>query len=53
MMGIQICSNEGPWSFPRGDNNEVAKIHIDEIYKSSFPEPLSQIQPNLAQSILR
>ena len=22
-----ICSNEGPRPFPRGDNNEIAKIH--------------------------
>ena len=27
MKGIQVCSNEGPWPFPRGDNNEIAKIH--------------------------
>ena len=27
VMGIQICSNEGPCHFLRGDNNEIAKIH--------------------------
>ena len=24
---IQVCSNEGPRPFPRGDNYEIAKIH--------------------------
>ena len=27
VMGIQVCSNEGPLRFPRGDNYEIAKIH--------------------------
>ena len=27
LKGIQVCSNEGPRPFPRGDNNEIAKIH--------------------------
>ena len=27
LMGIQVCSNEGPRPFPRGDNKEIAKIH--------------------------
>ena len=27
MKGIQVCSNEGPRIFPRGDNNEIAKLH--------------------------
>ena len=43
--GIQICSNEGPHTFPRGDNNE--RKCIDKILKSS-PEPQGQFQPNLA-----
>ena len=25
--GIQVCSNEGPHPFPRGDNYEMAKIY--------------------------
>ena len=25
IMGIQVCSNEGPHIFPRGDNNKIAK----------------------------
>ena len=25
--GIQVCSNEGPRPFPRGDNYEIVKIH--------------------------
>ena len=39
VKGIQVCSNEGPHPFPRGDNYEIAK-YIDEIKKSSSPEPL-------------
>ena len=27
VMGIQVCSNEVPRPFPRGDNNEIAKMH--------------------------
>ena len=27
VKGIQVCSNEGPRPFPRGDNYEIAKIH--------------------------
>ena len=47
VMGIQVCSNEGPNPFPRGYNSKIAK------YKnSSSPELLGQFQPNLAQSIL-
>ena len=25
--GIQVCSNEGPCPFPRGDNYHIARIH--------------------------
>ena len=27
MKRIQICTTEGPRPFPRGDNNEIAKIY--------------------------
>ena len=37
---IQICSNEGPRPFPRGDNYEIVK-YIYEIKKSSSPETLA------------
>ena len=37
--------------FPGEYNNDIAK-NIDEIWKSSPPEPLNQILQNLAQSIL-
>ena len=47
LMRIQICSNEVPCPFPRGDNNKKAK-YIDEIYKSSPPELLGRFQSNLA-----
>ena len=29
--GIQICSNEGSRPFPRGDNNEIGKIHLRNL----------------------
>ena len=28
VKGIQVCSNEGPGPFPRGDNYEIVKIHL-------------------------
>ena len=34
-MGIQVCSNEGPRPFPRGDNNEIAEID-DKIEKKNL-----------------
>ena len=27
VKGFQVCSNEGPHPFPRGDNKEIAKLH--------------------------
>ena len=48
---IQVCSNEGPRPFPRGDNYEIAKNLLTKL-KSSSPEPLGEFQPNLTQSIL-
>ena len=34
IKGIQVCSNEGPCPYPRGDDNEIVKIvYIDEILK--------------------
>ena len=30
VRGIQFCSNKGAHSFPRGDDNKIAKLH-DEI----------------------
>ena len=46
---IQVCSNEGPCYFPRGDYNEIAKTHWRML---PLPEPLSQFQLNSAQNIL-
>ena len=42
-MGIQICSNEGPRPFPRGDNKELAKIHWQtlKIYFLRTTGPIS------------
>ena len=31
VKGIQVCSNEGRHPFPRGDNNEIAKIHLQNL----------------------
>ena len=41
MKGIQVCSNEGPRPFPRGENYEIVKIENTSIKfkKSSSPEP--------------
>ena len=43
VKGIQVCSNEGLRSFPRGDNYEIAKIHwrIWKIFFSKTTEPIS------------
>ena len=43
VKGIQVCSNEGPRSFPRGNNYEVVKIHWQnlKIFFSRTTEPIS------------
>ena len=43
VKGIQVCSNEGPSPFPRGDNYQIAKIHwqILKIYSSRTAGPIS------------
>ena len=46
MKGIEVCSNEGSHPFPRGDNYEIVKIHI-EIKKISSPETTEPISSNL------
>ena len=28
VKGVQACSNEGPCSFSRGENDEIAKTHV-------------------------
>ena len=50
VMGIEVCTNEGPCSFPRGDNSEI----VNDPYIDSFlfPESLGKFQPNLGQSFL-
>ena len=37
VKGIQACSNEGPHHIPRGDKNEIAKIHVHHKILKSFP----------------
>ena len=34
VKGTEICSNEGPHPYPRGDNYEVAKIHWRKLKKN-------------------
>ena len=43
VKGIQVCSNEGPCPFPRGDNFEIAKIHWQnlKIFFSRTTWPIS------------
>ena len=43
VKGTQICSNEGPHPFPRGDNYEIAKIHWrnKNIFFSKTTGPIS------------
>ena len=43
VKGIQVCSNEGPRPFPRGDNKEIAKIHVRtfKIFFLKTTEPIS------------
>ena len=43
VMGIQDCSTEVPHPFPRGDNNEMVKIHRRnlKIFFSITTEPIS------------
>ena len=31
VKGTQVCSNEGPHLYPRGDNYEIAKIHWQNL----------------------
>jgi hypothetical protein len=48
---IQVCSNEWDRPSPRGVNSKTAK-YTENFQKSFSPEPASQIQSNLIQSIL-
>ena len=42
VMWIQIHFNEGPRTFPRGDNYEIAKIHLRNL-KISFSRTIGQM----------
>ena len=49
--GNSSCLNKGPLLFPRGDNFQIVKIHkIEDLNKSSSPEPLGQFQANLQKA---
>ena len=42
MKEVQVCSNEGPCHFPRGDNYKIAKIHKRNLhYFYRTTEPIS------------
>ena len=45
--GIQVCSNEGPRPFPRGDNYEIVKIHWWNLKKILFSRTTEPISNNL------
>ena len=51
---IKVCSNEGSCPFLRGDNNVIAKIHWQNVFKKSHSsEPLDQFQLNFKWRILK
>ena len=39
IMRIQVCSNEGPHIFPRGDNSNIMKLHwkLLKIFRTTGP----------------
>ena len=49
VVGIHVCSNDGPRPFSRGDNYEKAIKHWRNL--KLFSSTTGQFQPNLAQSI--
>ena len=49
---IQVYSNKGPRPFPRGDNNEIAKIH-GRNSKSFFSRSIGPISTKLGTKQLR
>ena len=40
VIGIQVCSKEGPRPFARGDTYEIAGKSWQIFLKSSYPDPL-------------
>ena len=50
VKGIQVCANEGPRPFPRGDNYKIVKIHWRNI-KIFFFRTAGPISTRFAQSI--
>ena len=51
IKGIHVCSKKGQRPSTRGDTSEIVNFS-SKYLKPSSKEPLSQFQPNLAQSIL-
>ena len=50
VKGIQVCSNEGPRPFPRGDDYELGKIHWQN-FKNLFSRTTGPISTYMVQSI--
>ena len=44
MKGIQVSSIEGPRPFRRGDNTEIAKIHLRNLKKVFFSRSIRPVQ---------
>ena len=47
VKGIHICSNDDPHLFPRGDNNEIAKIHLRHFLKIFLSRTTGSISSKL------
>ena len=50
VKGVQVCSNEGTWPFPRRDHSTIVKM-CWQYFNTYSQEWLDQFQSNLAQSI--
>ena len=50
VKGIQVCSNEGTWPFPRRNHSTIVKM-CWQYFKTSSQEWLDHFQSNFAQSI--
>ena len=45
MKGIHIHTNKEPRTFPRGNNNEIAKMHVTNFKLSKTTESISTKHP--------
>ena len=52
VKGIQVCSNEGPHPFPRGNNYQIAKMHwqnLKNVLLNHWANSTKSINFNLQQ----